>query len=80
MLPRGSPGHRGSLATFSPLRPACSASASQLARELRDHVPYLNSPRQHLLRKEFVRRVGGQLCFCCMPVSQLCAPVLAHQS
>jgi hypothetical protein len=60
MLPRGSPGHRGSLATFSPLRPACSASASQLARELRDHVPYLNSPRQHLLRKEFVRRVGGQ--------------------
>lgn len=60
MLPHGSPGHRGSLATYSPFRPSCSATATQLARELHDHVPYLNSPHQHLLRKEFVRRVGGQ--------------------
>ncbi len=52
------PVHRGSLATFSRFLPSCSAIAWQLAGELRDHVPYLNSPRQHLLRKEFVRRVG----------------------
>ena len=59
MLPFNSAGHRSSLATFSRLRPTCSAESSRLADRLRSSVPYVNSPRQHDLRKDFVHMVGG---------------------